>query len=135
MGICAILEWQFPSIISIDRDTSINLGKTLFILAWIIIFTAKYQFKKHGQKSGPGKETTGIIKSGLFCLTRNPIYLGVILILPAIGLIINSLWFVLAIIPCFILMQRILILPEEKYLLDKFGSEYSDYCKKVRRWL
>lgn len=129
-----ILEWVFPTDIMISRMLSIPLGSIMLVGAWIIIFTAKIQFKKYNQKSGPGNETTEIIQSGIFSSTRNPIYLGVAIIPLAIGFIVGSVWVVLSFIPVSTLLYYVLIIPEEKYLLEKFGNEYIEYCTKVGRW-
>lgn len=129
-----ILEWYFPTNLYIDKTISVITGIVLLIIAWTIIFTAKYQFKKFNQKTGPNHETTLIISSGLFKYTRNPIYLGVIMLPLSFSLIINSLWLLVAIIPSTILIHYLLIVPEEKYLLNQFQGEYSNYCKKVGRW-
>ncbi len=130
-----VLEYFIPTHLSISRFSSITIGVILLVISWIIIFTAKFQFKKFNQKSGPGNETTQLIKTGLFKYSRNPIYLGVLLICPALGFIFNSVYLMIAVIPVFILLKYLLITPEEKYLYQKFTGEYSDYCKKVRRWL
>lgn len=129
-----MLEWVFPTDIMISRMLSIPLGSIMLVGAWIIIFTAKIQFKKHNQKSGPGNETTKIIQSGIFASTRNPIYLGVAIIPLAIGFIVGSVWVALSCILAVILLHYVLIISEEKYLLDKFGYDYREYCNMVRRW-
>ncbi len=77
IAIALILEWFYPTDLKINSFLSITVGILLIILAWTIIFTAKYQFKKHNQKSGPSNETTHLVQGGLFAHTRNPIYLGV----------------------------------------------------------
>lgn len=135
IAIILILEWFFPTELKINITLSITIGILLIILAWTIIFTAKYQFKKHNQKSGPKNETTLLIQSGLFAHTRNPIYVGVLLLSPALSLIIGSIWLLLATIPIFFLIQHFLILPEENYLKARFGDAYTEYCRKVRRWV
>lgn len=129
-----LLEWLLPSELGIDLSISQVVGVMMLLSSWLLIFTAKYQFKMHGQKSGPRNKTTTLIQSGLFKYSRNPIYLGVIFIIPAIGFIVNSLWMLATIIPCFFLVRKILIKPEERYLLTNFSYDYLDYCKKVRRW-
>lgn len=133
--ISLMVEFLFPTNLPINNVLSIVIGISLFFISWTIIFITKYQFKKHNQKSGPNNETTKIIKAGIFSHTRNPIYLGVIFLLPALGFIINSIWLILAIIPVYYLIHFLLILPEEKYLEDRFGDEYRDYADRVRRWI
>lgn len=130
-----ILEWLLPSSLNIERVISVGIGVFMIILSWVIIFTAKYQFKKYNQKSGPNNETTEIIKDGLFAHTRNPIYLGVIFLAPALGLIVNSIWLIFSIVPVCILIHFFLIIPEERYLKNKFKDDYVRYCTQVRRWI
>ncbi len=132
--VSALLEWLIPSDLGIDRFYSEVLGVFILLSSWLIIFTAKYQFKMHGQKSGPKHQTTSLIQSGLFKYSRNPIYLGVIFIIPAIGFIMNSVWMLATIIPCFFMIEKMLIKPEERYLLTVFSYDYLNYCKKVGRW-
>ncbi|MEY4440387.1 MAG: hypothetical protein RLY49_13 [Candidatus Parcubacteria bacterium] len=130
-----VLEWFLPTNLNISKSLSISIGIFILIFSWTIIFTSKYQFKKHNQKSGPNNETTTIIKSGLFSYTRNPIYLGVIFLAPALGFIINSIWLVFVIIPISVLIHFLLIIPEERYLRNRFEKEYEDYCNNTRRWI
>ena len=130
-----VLEIYFPTKLPISRLLSVIIGVCFLIFSWTIIFTAKFQFKKHKQKSGPNNETTTLIRNGLFKYSRNPIYLGVIFLGPALGFIFDNVWLLLIIVPLIILINHFLIIPEEKYLLEKFKKEYSDYYKKVRRWI
>jgi len=130
-----VLEFLFPTNLPTSSVLLTVVGILLFGISWTIIFIAKYQFKKYNQKSGPNNETTKIIKTGIFLHTRNPIYLGVIFLSPALGFIINSLWLIIAIVPIFVLIHFLLILPEERYLKNKFRKEYKDYCNDVRRWI
>jgi protein-S-isoprenylcysteine O-methyltransferase Ste14 len=130
-----ILEFFAPTRLPIDRIVAIFVGVSLLVLAWTIIIVAKLQFKRHQQKTGPGNETTHLIKNGLFKYSRNPIYLGVVFIIPGLGFIFNSLWMIILTVLAIGLINYLLIKPEEKYLLNKFGEEYSIYCKNVRKWI
>lgn len=132
--ISTVIEFLFPTELPISSVLSRTIGIAFLVVSWTIIFITKYQFRKHNQRTGPDNETTKIIKTGILSYTRNPIYLGVILLLPALGFIVNSIWLVLAIIPASVLIHVLLIIPEEKYLRNKFGNEYIDYMKNVRRW-
>ncbi len=78
---------------------------------------------------------SSLITTGLFGLSRNPIYLGDLLILAAyavwLGQAINVVF--LALFVCYI--NRFQIQPEEHALAHRFGERYADYCSRVRRWL
>ena len=78
---------------------------------------------------------SALVTSGIYQLTRNPMYLGaLILLIGWAAFLANALGFIL--IPSFVLyMNRFQILPEEKALTSLFASEFTNYCATVRRWL
>lgn len=78
---------------------------------------------------------SSLVVTGIYRFSRNPMYLGFLLVLIGWSLHIgNSLAFV-ALPVFFIYMTRFQIIPEERALYAKFGSSYSDYQRSVRRWL
>jgi protein-S-isoprenylcysteine O-methyltransferase Ste14 len=92
---------------------------------------------------GGESRTTGnvggskLIISGPFAYTRNPLYIGNILIYLGIGIISNSLFpYLLIVAFCFFIFQyQMIIKDEEKYLLEKFKQSFIDYCSYVRRFI
>lgn len=79
--------------------------------------------------------TSSLVTSGIYRFTRNPMYLGLLLVLVAWAVRLSSLW-VFAGPVCFVLyIRRFQIAPEEEVLAAKFGQVYSDYTARVRRWL
>jgi protein-S-isoprenylcysteine O-methyltransferase Ste14 len=82
----------------------------------------------------PGN-ASAVVTGGIYRFTRNPMYLGMLLMLLAwAALLQNVLAFAIA--PLFIFyMNRFQILPEERFLRDKFGAPYEAYLRAVRRWL
>jgi protein-S-isoprenylcysteine O-methyltransferase Ste14 len=92
-------------------------------------------FGRRGTAVEPWKPTTAIVTTGPFQITRNPAYLGMTCIYIGIALLSDALW-VLAPLPLVLLViDRTVIAREERYLEDKFGSEYTDYKARVRRWI
>jgi len=76
-----------------------------------------------------------IVDSGVYKISRNPMYLGLTVILFAWAIVLESLVAML-ILPLFIwYINTFQIKPEERALLKKFNSEYGQYCSRVRRWL
>jgi protein-S-isoprenylcysteine O-methyltransferase Ste14 len=67
-------------------------------------------------------------------ISRNPLYFGSVLVITGIALMLNMLWALGALLLSIILCHRILIVPEEKYLIARFGKEYKDYMVSVHRW-
>lgn len=74
-----------------------------------------------------------LVQNGMFAHCRNPLYLGNLLIFTGIGVVANSLLFVLFGIPFFLFAYMAIICSEENYLENKFGQEFKDYCKRVNR--
>ena len=83
----------------------------------------------------PYHPVSSIVTSGIYGFSRNPIYLGFLLMVIGIPLIGGIYWgMILA--PIFILLcNRLVIEHEEAYLGKKFGTTYTDYQSRVRRWL
>lgn len=76
-----------------------------------------------------------LVHEGIFAHSRNPLYLGNILILTGVGIAANSLPFVMFGIPFFIFAYWTIICAEESYLEKKFGQEFKDYCSRVNRFI
>lgn len=94
-------------------------------------------FRRHGTTVHPihPDKASAIVSEGIYRYTRNPMYLGLALILLAWGAWLrNPVCF--ACVPAFIAyMTRFQIRPEERALLAKFGSAFGDYMRSVRRWI
>ncbi|MGA7385074.1 MAG: isoprenylcysteine carboxylmethyltransferase family protein, partial [Methylocella sp.] len=71
----------------------------------------------------------------LYGVSRNPLYVGMILLNIGIGCIVNSLWIFLLSAGLAATLQKGVIEPEEGYLEQKFGDKYLRYKAKVRRWI
>lgn len=78
---------------------------------------------------------SSLVSSGIYRVTRNPMYLGMLFILISWGLFLSSGWALIGPALFVLYMNRFQIAPEERALAVLFGSDFSDYTKKVRRWL
>ncbi len=81
------------------------------------------------------EDASFLITEGIFSKTRNPMYWGMLLFLLGISLIFCNVYSFVYLVLFFILLNVVYIPYEEKTLESIFGEQYSDYCKKVRRWL
>ena len=91
--------------------------------------------RRTGQSVNPWKPTTQIVERGPFRVTRNPMYLQMVLICVGIAIILWNVW-VLVLTPiCAWVLQKFAIEPEEAYLEHKFGDAYLAYKRRVRRWI
>ena len=81
------------------------------------------------------EKATALVTSGVYRVTRNPMYAGMLFLLIAWAIYLDSPWALLGPLAFVLYMNRFQIGPEEKALEALFGDDYSDYKRKVRRWL
>ena len=91
--------------------------------------------KRAGTDPFPFNPSTRIVVHGLYRFTRNPVYVGFALCTLGIAMLVDSAWMLLAVPIGLVLMDRVVIAREERYLERKFGEEYLNYKRRVRRWI
>lgn len=79
--------------------------------------------------------TSSLVTSGVYRFTRNPMYLGMAVVLLAWAVFLSSAWSLLGPLVFILYMTRFQIMPEERVLSSMFGAAYLDYRARVRRWL
>jgi len=136
--ICLFLGYfinRFYPLPFLERPLNIIISTIFFAYAALTAGLAFYYMKKSGTNVNTGKPANTIVTTSVYSYSRNPIYLSMIMLLIAFSLFLNILWIII-LIPAFVLvMQKGVIEREEAYLEKKFGSEYLNYKKRVRRWL
>ena len=113
----------------------ITICITLLIVAATLIGSAIRQFRQHNEHPSPYKPTGAIMDSGIYGRTRNPIYVGFLIVVLAAAVAMNSLWMAIFFVVLFLLLHFGVVRPEERYLSGKFGSAYDDYRRRVPRWI
>lgn len=76
-----------------------------------------------------------LVTEGIFNHCRNPLYVGNILMLFGVGLMSNSLYFMIFVVPLFCFIYQAIVLAEENFLRSKFGPQFDEYTKRVNRWI
>jgi protein-S-isoprenylcysteine O-methyltransferase Ste14 len=76
-----------------------------------------------------------LVTEGIFNHCRNPLYVGNILMLLGVAILSNSLLYIALFIPAFLFIYQAIVVAEENFLRDKFGSEFDAYCRRVHRWI
>ena len=128
-----IVPFSLPQ--GILRQVLIPVGIALIITGIGFIVLARREFAHFSQPTDPGHPTSKVVKTGVFAISRNPLYLGGVLVFLGMALALNVLWAFAILLPSIILCHYVLILPEEQYLAAKFGGEYKEYTASVHRWL
>ena len=108
----------------------------LLVIAGCIGLIALFQFFKSKTTVDPTNpsKASKLVSSGVYQYSRNPMYLGMLLLLLAWGLWLGNAFNVLLAAGFVAYMNKFQILPEEESLSDLFGKEYAQYCTLVRRW-
>lgn len=78
---------------------------------------------------------SSLIVDGLYQYSRNPIYVAMITLCIGIGIMADNIWVLPALVAAIFYLFYTVIVVEERYLEAKFGDEYRDYKRRVRRWL
>lgn len=135
--IAVAFEVLFPRSLAavFPRLALLGVGAVAVLAGGRIFMLAKQAMRRQGQPAQPGQPTTALLTEGIFARSRNPMYLGLVIIFIGLGLLFDFVWLLLALIPIIITVHIVLIAPEERYLAEKFGPAYTHYAAKVRRWL
>ncbi len=113
------------------------IAKALFFIGILIGIAGVIEFWKKRTTVDPHRpeKASSFVNSGIYNFTRNPMYLGLL-----IGLIGILFYFanpinILLVIGFVLYMNRFQIIPEERTMAKKFGEEFLEYKKSVRRWI
>ena len=79
--------------------------------------------------------STYLVSTGIYAITRNPMYLGMLLVLLAWAVYLSSVWALLGPAAFVLYMTRFQIMPEERALQTLFGAAFAEYKQRARRWL
>lgn len=117
------------------RFACLPCGVVAVVLGFALVLWALMLFRRSGTASSPTAQATALVTSGPFCFSRNPMYLGVVVILLGIALWVGSLPMLIAPTGFFVFLSVLYIPREEQQLRKIFGDAYDAYTTKVRRWI
>lgn len=108
----------------------------IFLAAFIVTWAGALPlFVRAKTPISPAQPATRLITSGIFSLTRNPLYLGWIFLYLAVAAFMSAWWAIVLLVPAAVIVDRLVVSKEERYLERRFGDEYRSYKQRVRRWL
>jgi protein-S-isoprenylcysteine O-methyltransferase Ste14 len=130
----ATLHYFFPVAQLLD-DSQRLLGFLPIVISLIVTGAAAKTLARGGTTISPSGQPSALVNSGIFRITRNPMYLGMALMLWGIAGLFGSVTPHLAVVFFIVVVQQRFILREEQRLREAFGESYNHYCQQVRRWL
>ena len=92
-------------------------------------------FRRAGTRPEPWKPTTAIVTTGIYGVTRNPMYVGMAFIHAALAIAFASPSALVLLLVALLIIRYAVIAKEERYLEASFGAEYLAYKSRVRRWI
>ena len=134
-GCCIYFSKDF--FLTVNTQALTLLSYVLFLLGFGILIMAARSFKEHNTTINPIKIETAssLVVSGIFNYSRNPMYLGMALILLGLSLKFNLMGGLIFTALFILFITNFQIKPEEKAMQKIFGEEFLSYKNKVRRWL
>jgi protein-S-isoprenylcysteine O-methyltransferase Ste14 len=134
---CLLFGWALGKIWPIPMDWPAWTrwaGWFFFIAPWFFAFWAMATFRRHKTEVNPLGKVTTIVTAGPFRLTRNPMYLS-LMVFYCGGIVAFRLSWSAILLPLVFFALHGVIVREERHMQTLFGEQYTDYCSRVRRWL
>jgi len=136
--ICALIMWGIAHLLPFGALPHLPTVAITFTMIGVGVgLAALWSFHKARTTINPldPSQATHFVSKGIYQLSRNPMYVGLVCCLLAWAIWLSYLLTWIGILLFIAYMTRFQIIPEERILKLKFGKEYENYCLKVRRWL
>jgi protein-S-isoprenylcysteine O-methyltransferase Ste14 len=118
-------EWRF-----VIASVCVGFGISVALLG----FWALSQAKTTINPVNP-ERASSVVTGGIYSYTRNPMYLGLTSLLVGWAIWLSVPWVFLGPVALLLYLTRFQIIPEERVMSSKFGRDYDEYRRRVRRWL
>jgi protein-S-isoprenylcysteine O-methyltransferase Ste14 len=130
-----VLEWLLPLPSGWMPFWLRALGAAAAAVGIAVALSALLAFLLARTSVKPSGRAQTLVASGIYRVTRNPMYLAGVLFFAGLGLAWPSLWLVLLTPAMAVGLDRLAIRREERHLEARFDDAFRDYCGRVRRWL
>ena len=132
-GTGLVMPWQIlPPAFS---TLALIFGIADCLLAAFIGLSAILAFRRAGTHVEPHKPALVLVEDGPYRFTRNPMYLGLLLMHLGLSFIFSLDWGLFVTVLLWFTLHHGVVMREERYLANKFGQPYLDYLDRSRRWL
>lgn len=126
-----VLNWLFP--VSFGHMWG-GAGLMLLGVSMAMIFWCKKLFSEAGTNIRPDMPTMALIKEGPYKYSRNPIYASFLIGFAGLAMLADAPVMLVVLLPLWYALDKYIIQPEEDYLANKFGAEYTEYMGLTHRW-
>jgi protein-S-isoprenylcysteine O-methyltransferase Ste14 len=129
-----LLSVAFP-VNFLPRVVTVIAGAVCVLLPFGLGFAALGAMRRAKTSVIPYRPTTALLTNGPYRLSRNPMYLGMVIQYVGLALLFDALW-AIALLPLALVVVHITVIQrEERYLEQRFGQGYRAYKARVRRWI
>jgi protein-S-isoprenylcysteine O-methyltransferase Ste14 len=136
------VPWAVGFVLGRQLGWGTDLGMAPALIGWACIAAfavwngwCLLLFARAGTGLLPGQSTTRLVTSGPFRFSRNPLYVGLLVLYVGCALAANAVFALLLLPVAWAGLHWGAVVPEERYLTAALGEPYRDYCDQVRRWL
>ncbi len=136
-GLLAWLSAHFGPEVGLSPRVGVMAAVVVSLAGLVIALLGMRSFRRVGTTLSPLKpqEASSLVEIGIYRHTRNPMYLGLALMLLAWAFALTSPMALVGPVLFVIWITRFQIIPEERILSRIFGAQYEAYCRRVRRWI
>jgi protein-S-isoprenylcysteine O-methyltransferase Ste14 len=132
-----VMDWEVPFFVLgpyFSWPVRLSLGGLLIAAGVVLAMAAERRFRSVGTNVPPWKPALALATGGIYQWLRNPMYVGLGLMVAGIGIGLGSEWTLILLAPAAWLMHNGVVLREERYLEAKFGDDYRHYKASVPRY-
>lgn len=135
--VAIVLDWTPLRFLSPPFGCNLQVlaGLALTVGGFWLAWNARALFEREGTNVIPTQPALKVVTSGPYRYTRNPMYLGMVIVLLGLSLVFSFEWGVILTPVLWLVLDRMIVAREEAYLSRKFGAEYQALLTRTRRWI
>jgi len=131
-----LLHWIWPAAIIPGKVAVLRVAGLLLVTLGVVLSAVSVRlFRRAGTNVNPRRPTTALVQTGPYRISRNPMYVALVVLTAGIALLANAWGPLFLLVPALVAVRYGVIAQEERYLEAKFGGAYREYTSRVRRWL
>ena len=136
----AVAMWAVTGVTSVfpvATGLRASLALLIALIGGVYAVAGTVSFRRARTTVNPLKpaSASSLVTSGIYGATRNPMYVGLLMALVAMGIYLATIAALVGPLLFMLFIHRFQIVPEERALAEKFGPEYTEYAQRVRRWI